>query len=73
MEMLENIMLITIMNTNNIKIKNNFAILNCISIIRITKIDDITFHIYKCIDQIYAKKQYYTHIPSYKSYIELLQ
>ena len=63
-------------NSNSTKadiIKNNFAILNSISIIRITQIDDITFHIYKCIDHIYTKDRYYAHIPTYKSYIELLQ
>jgi len=63
-------------NSNSTKadiIKNNFAILNCISIIRIDDIDDITFHIYKCIDYIHTKERYYTHIPTYKSYIELLQ
>jgi len=53
-------------------IKNNFAILNCISIIRITSTDDITFHIYKCLDQLHLNKQYYVHIPTYKSYVELL-
>ena len=59
---------------NSIKcdiIKNNFAICNNISIIRIYKVDDITNEIDNCIQNLY-KNTCYTCIPSYNSYMELL-
>jgi hypothetical protein len=62
-------------NSNSTKadiIKNNFALLNSISIIRITSIDDITFHMDKCIDHITKTRLFYTHLPTYQSYIQLL-
>ena len=54
-------------------IKNNFSLLNSISIIRINHVDDITIKIKDCIDYITLNNTNYTCIPTYESYIELLK
>ena len=53
-------------------IKNNFSIANSISIIRGRNINDIKDLIIKCIKYLISNKTTYYHIPTYKSYFEIL-